>query len=123
MPTQRDVRKIALALPETTEDPDRFCFFVQGKQFAWVWLERIEPKKARVPNPHVIAVRVADDLDKQVLLASDRAVFFTEAHYDGYPAVLVRLSKIDRARLKEVLTNAWRCRAPKRLARSAPDKR
>ena len=122
MPTQRDVRKIALALPETSEDPDHFSFFVDGKQFAWVWLERVEPKKARVPNPDVIAVRVADDLDKQVLLASDRTIFFTEAHYDGYPAVLVRLSKIDRARLKEVLTNAWRCRAPKRLARSAPDK-
>lgn len=48
-----------------------------------------------MPNPGVIAVRVADDLDKQVLLASDREVFFTEAHYDRYPAVLVRLSKID----------------------------
>jgi hypothetical protein len=71
MATQRDVRKIALALPETSEDPDRFCFFVEGKQFVWVWLERVEPKKARVPNPDVIVVRVADDLDKQVLLASD----------------------------------------------------
>ena len=66
---------------------------MKGKQFVWVWLERLEPKKARVPNPNVIAVRVADDLDKQVLLASDRSVFFTEPHYDGYPAVLVRLSK------------------------------
>jgi hypothetical protein len=122
MPTQRDVRKIALALPETTEDPDRFCFFVEGKQFAWVWLERVEPKKAREPNPDVIAVRVADDLDKQVLLASDRNVFFTEAHYDGYPAVLVRLSKIDRDRLEEVLTDAWRCRASRRLARSVSAK-
>lgn len=120
MPTQRDVRKIALALPETSED--RFRRFVEGKQFAWVWLERVEPKKARVPNPDVIAVRVADELDKQVLLASDRTVFFTEAHYDGYPAVLVRLSKIDRPRLKEVLTDAWRCRASARLARSAPGK-
>ena len=122
MATQRDVRKMALALPETSEDPDRFCFLVNGKQFVWVWLERVEPKKARVPNPDVIAVRVADDLDKQVLLASDRNVFFTEAHYNGYPAVLVRLSKIDRARLEEVVTNAWRCRAPARLTRSAPDK-
>jgi len=48
---------------------------------------------------------------KEVLLASDRDVFFTEPHYQGYPAVLVRLPKIDRAHLKEVLTNAWRCRA------------
>jgi len=114
---QRDVRKIALSLPETTEDPEAFRFLVNGKQFVWVWLERVDPKKARVPNPDVIAVRVADDLDKQVLLASDREVFFTEPHYDGYPAVLVRLSKIDRARLKEVLTNAWRSRAPRTKGR------
>ena len=115
MPNQGDVRKIALSLPETTEDPNVFRFFVEAKQFAWVWLERIDPKKARVPNPDVIGVRVADDRDKQVLLASDREVFFTEPHYDGYPAVLVRLSRIDRARLEEVLTNAWRCRASPRL--------
>jgi hypothetical protein len=110
MATQGDVRQIALSLPDTSEDPDGFRFFVKGKQFVWVWLERVDPKKARVPNPKVIAVRVADDLDKQVLIASDRDAFFTEPHYDGYPAVLVNLSKIDRARLKEVLTNAWRCR-------------
>jgi hypothetical protein len=116
MPTQRDVRKIALSLPETTEDPDGFRFFVEGKQFAWAWSERVQPKKARVPNPDVIAVRVADDLDKRVLLASDPEVFFTEPHYDGYPAVLVRLKAIDRPRLVEVLTAAWRCRASKRLA-------
>lgn len=113
MANQRDVRKIALSLPETTEDPEGFRFLVNGKQFVWVWLERVDPKKARVPNPDVIAVRVADDLDKQVLLASDREVFFTEPHYDGYPAVLVRLSRIDRAHLKEVLANAWRARAPR----------
>jgi len=40
---------------------------VEGKQFVWVWQERIEPKKTRVPNPDVIAVRVADDLDQGVL--------------------------------------------------------
>jgi hypothetical protein len=51
MATQRDVRKIALALPDTSEDPDRFRLFVKGKQFVWVWLERVELKNARVPSP------------------------------------------------------------------------
>jgi hypothetical protein len=115
MPTQDDVRRIALSLPETTEDPDGFRFFVDGKQFAWSWMERVEPKRSRVPNHEVIAVRVAGEMDKQVLLDLDPSVFFTEPHYEGYPAVLVRLPAIDMELLREVLTRAWRSRAPKRL--------
>ena len=117
MPTQDDVRRIALSLPETTEDPHGFRFFVDGKQFAWSWMERVQPKRARVPNRNVIAVRVAGEMDKQVLLDLDPSVFFTEPHYDGYPAVLVRLPTIDLELLREILTRAWRSRAPKRLAR------
>lgn len=116
MASQADVRRIALALPETTEDPGFFRFFVRGKQFAWSWMERIDPKAARVANDEVIAVRVADELEKQSLLAVDPAVFFTEPHYDGYPAVLVRLPAIDLDLLETVLTAAWRSRAPRRLA-------
>ena len=89
MATQRDVRKIALALPETTEDPDRFGLFVDGKQFVWVGLERVEPKKARVPNPGVIAVRVADDLDKQVLSRVCRGRLLHRSALHGYPPSLV----------------------------------
>jgi hypothetical protein len=117
MPTQDDVRRIALSLAETTEDPDGFRFFVDGKQFAWAWMERVEPKRSRVPNREVIAVRVAGEMDKQVLLDLDPSVFFTEPHYDGYPAVLVRLPAIELGLLREVLTRAWRSRAPKRLLR------
>ncbi len=115
MPTQDDVRRIALSLPVTTEDPNGFRFFVDGKQFAWSWMERVEPKRARVPNRDVVAVRVANEMDKQVLLELDPRVFFTEPHYDGYPAVLVRLRAIDLELLREILTRAWRSRAPKRL--------
>ena len=50
MATPEDVRRIALGLPETTEGPD-FGFVVDGKAFVWLWRERIEPKRARVPNP------------------------------------------------------------------------
>jgi hypothetical protein len=115
MPTQDDVRRIALSLPEVTEDPGRFSFAVAGKAFVWCWLERLHPKRGRVPSTAVIGVRVADALDKDSLLSVDPAVFFTEPHYDGYPAVLVRLAVIDPDLLEHVITEAWRCRAPRRL--------
>ena len=67
MATQDDVRRIALALPATTEGPDDFRILVDGKGIAWVWLERLEPKKARVPNPSVVAIRVADESEKEAL--------------------------------------------------------
>lgn len=119
MATQDDVRRIALALPEVVEDDGRFAFAVmvrgKGKGIAWVWLERIAPKKARVPQPAVLAVRVANEGEKQSLLASNDVVYFTEPHYNNYPAVLVRLAEIDVDELEEILTDAWRCLAPKAL--------
>jgi hypothetical protein len=114
MATRGDVRRIVLSLPEASE-ADGFSFAVGGKSFAWPWLERIHPKRARVPNPDVLAVRVANELEKQSLLGLDPDVFFTEPHYDGYPAVLVRLPAIDVSLLEEVLTDAWRTRAPRGL--------
>jgi hypothetical protein len=121
--TQDDVRVIALALPATREDAGSFRFFVEGRQFAWAWMERLDPKRARVPNPEVIAVSVADESEKEVLIELDPTVFFTEPHYDGYPAILVRLPGISPALLRKVLTDAWRCRAPKRLRSHEPDTR
>jgi hypothetical protein len=118
MATQDDVRRIALSLPATSEESDGFRFRVDGKGFAWVWLERAAPNAARIPNPEVIAVRVANESEKDALLALDEAVFFTEPHYDGFPAVLVRLPAIDLDLLREVLITAWRCQAPKRLIRA-----
>ena len=122
MADQSDVRRLALALPATTEDVDgRFAFSVRSaskdKGFAWVWLERIDPKKARVPRPDVLAVRVANTADKEMLLASDPAKFFTEPHYNGFPAVLVRLDAVAVDELEELLTEAWRCQAPKALVK------
>jgi hypothetical protein len=110
-----DVRHIALSLPETTEDTNGFRFFVAGKAFAWSWLERIDPKKARVPNPDVIAVSVGNEFEKETLIDMNPAVFFTEPHYDGYPAILVRVPEVDVDLLELVLTQAWQLRAPKRL--------
>jgi hypothetical protein len=119
MATRDDVRRIALSLPEAAE-ADGFSFVVAGKGFAWPWMERIQPKRARVANPDVIGVRVANELEKQSLLALDPQIFFTEPHYDGYPAILVRLPAIEVGLLEKVLTDGWRCRAPRRLLAALP---
>ena len=113
--TRADVRRIALALPEA-EEGEGFVFSVGGKGFAWPWRERVDPRKARVPNPEVIGVRVANELEKQALLSLDPEVFFTEPHYDGYAAVLVRIPAIELDLLERVLTDAWLTRASKQLA-------
>lgn len=117
MSSQSDVGRIALALPEAFKEDGGFSFAVlnKGKQkgFVWVWQERIELKKPRVPNPDVLAVRVADEAEKQNLLAADTTKFFTEPHYNGFPAILVRLSAIDVEELTELITDAWKCLAPR----------
>jgi len=119
MANQAVVRRIALSLPETEEAPNHFAFSVRNKGklkgFVWVWMERVAPKKSRVPQPTVIAVRVANLFDKDFLLAADPVKFFTEPHYDGFPAVLVRLSAVTARELRPLITEAWRCQAPKGL--------
>ena len=119
MATQADVRRIALSLPGVEESEGRFAFAVRvkGKQkgFVWVWMERIHPKKPRVPQPRVLAVRTANLYDKDFLLASSSTKFFTEPHYDGFPAVLVRLAEVSARELRPLITEAWRTLAPKEL--------
>ena len=130
MASQADVRRIALSLPQTEEAPNHFAFSVRNKGklkgFVWVWLERLAPKKPRVPQPNVIAVMVASLDDKEFLLALDPAKFFTEPHYDGFRAVLVRLPAVTARELKPIITEAWRCQAPKDLVtgeKKAPRRR
>lgn len=120
MATREDLRRIALSLPETATDNDGFSYAVAGKAIVWTWLERVHPKKARVPNPDVIAVRVADESEKELLIDMDPTVFFTEPHYHGYPAILVRLAAIDVAMLETMVTNGWRLRAPKAVLKTQP---
>jgi hypothetical protein len=119
MADQQDVRRIALSLPETVEASERFAFSVldkgKPKGFVWAWNERVDPKKPRVPNSEVIAVRVAGQGEKELLLAADPEKFFTEPHYNGFPAVLVRLAAVDEPELTELITDAWRCQAPAAL--------
>ena len=119
MANQQDVRRIALSLPGAFQEEGRFAFAVENKGkakgFVWVWLERIHPKKARVPCPGVLAVRVRDQAEKAALLAGDPDIFFTEPHYNGFPAVLVRLRAVTKAQLRKLIAEAWRCQAPRHL--------
>jgi len=119
MATQGDVRRIALALPGAIEATDRFAFsvLVKGKPkgFAWAWNQRVDPKKPRVPRADVLAVRVRDQAEKALLLSGDPDRFFTEPHYDGFPAVLVRLPRVTVPQLRKLLFEAWRCQAPREL--------
>lgn len=122
MTDQNDVRRLALALPETVESEGHFAFSVRAgsklKQFAWVWLERKAKGKPRVPCPDVLAVRVANLQEKDLLISMQPTRFFTEPHYNGYPAVLVRLAEIDTTELATLLRDAWKSQAPKRLAKT-----
>jgi len=119
MATRSDVRKISLSFPETREEEGHFAFGVRNgekyKGFCWVWMERVQPKKPRVPNPDVLAVRVANLDAKEILLMADPDKFFNEPHYEGFPAVLVRLKAIGRAELRSLLADAWATQAPKAL--------
>ncbi|HEX3622557.1 MAG TPA: MmcQ/YjbR family DNA-binding protein [Acidimicrobiales bacterium] len=121
MADAEDVRRIARSLPETVEAEDRLGFSVRvgpkEKGFAWSWAERVHPKKPRIPRDDVLAVRVAGEAAKQLLLAADEHKFFTEPHYNGFPAVLVRLAAVEPDELEELLTDAWRTQAPRKLVK------
>ncbi|HEY7055763.1 MAG TPA: DUF2255 family protein [Vicinamibacterales bacterium] len=116
MATQADVRRIALSFPATEQASDRFAFSVRRKGklkgFAWVWMKRVDPKKARVPEPTVIALRVSDLAARDRMLSAEPDKFFTEPHYAGFPAVLLRLAVVTPAELRPLVEQAWRSQAP-----------
>jgi hypothetical protein len=84
-----------------------------------VWKERVNPKKPRVPNHAVMAIRTTNLGQRDALLAADSKKFFTEPHYNGFPAVLVRLDAVTVADLKVLLADAWASMAPPELARQS----
>jgi hypothetical protein len=107
-----DVRRIALALPQVVEiDSDGFDFRVAGKGFVWSYPER-EPGKSRVIRTDIAVLYVGDEAEKQALLLGEPTLFFATPGYDGFPLVMVRLPAVDVERLTELITDAWRMRAP-----------
>jgi len=111
-----DVRRLALALPEVEEiDSDGFDFRVDGKGFVWSYPERT-PGKPRVIRTDIAVLFVGDEAEKQALLLGEPEVFFTTPSYDGWPLVMLRLAQVDADRLAELVTDAWRMRAPAGIA-------
>ena len=66
-------------------------------------------------NPACLVLRVADLGEREALLQGNPDVFFSTPHYDGYPYVLVRLEAVDPVELSELIEDAWRVRAAKRV--------
>jgi hypothetical protein len=118
MVSVQTVRRIAASLPQTEDlsTSSALRFEVCGKGFAWSWHERVDPKRSRRPRLDVLAVRCPPE-EKDAILSSDPEKFFTEDHYRGFPAVLVRLDRIAEMELGALLTAAWRCQAPRALVK------
>jgi hypothetical protein len=119
----QDVSRVALALPESSERlrRDTRQWWVRDRMFVWerpLRRKEIEELGAEAPDGPILGARVEHVWAKEVLIADDPNVFFTTSHFDGYPAVLVRLDRISVADLEEVVTEAWLVRAPKRVVKS-----
>jgi len=107
-----DVRRLATALPGTVEiDSQGFDFRVAGKGFVWSYPER-RPGQPRVIRTDIAVLFVGDEAEKQALLLGEPGLFFTTPGYDGLPLVMVRLAEVKVDRLTELVTDAWRMRAP-----------
>jgi hypothetical protein len=126
MATMRDLDEIALSLPQTTKevaDDGRPTYLVHGKLFC---LQRTRRRDAVDPETgerldDVLMFRVADLDVKELMLADDRGVFFTTPHFNGYPAVLMRiphLAALNREELFDLVVEAWLTRAQKRVAKA-----
>jgi hypothetical protein len=118
-----DVRRLALALPHVVEiDSDGFDFRVGNKGFVWSYPERT-PGKPRVIRTDIAVLYVGDEAEKQALLLGDAEVFFTTPAYDGLPLVMLWLARVTVDRLKDLVMDAWRMRAPDELAGDLDERR
>jgi hypothetical protein len=117
--TWDDVRELALALPGVEEATSRgTAVWRVGKLVVWDRPMRARDREelgADLPDGPILGAAVADEGEKRALIAAEPAYFFTTHHFDGYPAVLVRLDAIPRDRLAEVITDAWLAVAPQKL--------
>ena len=123
MATWDDVDRLARSLPETEEGSSygNRAWTVKGKAFAWERPLRkadLEALGDAAPDGPILGARVEHVVAKEALLADDPGVYFATPHFDGYPAILVRLEEIGAAELEELLAEAWLARAPKRIAQA-----
>ena len=123
-----EVERLALALPETARGTSygNRAWKVKGQAFAWERPLRRADREAlggAAPDGPVLGARVEHLVAKEALLADDPDVYFTTPHFDGFPAILVRLERIGAQELEELLAEAWLARAPKRLAQAFLDGR
>jgi hypothetical protein len=121
-----DLDELALSLPHTTKelsDDGRPSYLVHGKVFCFhrgLRRDAIDPDTGE-RRDDVLMFRVADLDVKELLLADGRGVYFTTPHFDGYPAVLMRipdLARIDREELYDLVVEAWLTKAQKRVAKA-----
>jgi hypothetical protein len=127
MATMADLDELALSFPQVTKevaDDGRPSYLVHGKRFC---LQRSRRPDAVDPETgerldDVLMFRVPDLDVKELMVADERGIYFTTRHFDGYPAVLVRISdglaRLDRAELFDLLAEAWLTRAQKRVAKA-----
>jgi hypothetical protein len=121
-----DVRRIALALPESSEQPlhGLMSWRVRDKLFAWERplrqsdLRALAARGDTAPGGEILGARVEHEGAKLALIESNPGVYFTIPHFDGYSAILVLLERIPLDELDELITESWLLRAPKRLANS-----
>jgi hypothetical protein len=119
MVSVEDVGRLAKELPEVTEGErhGNLTWYVGGKAFAWVRpFSKADIKRfgaASPPAGPIVAVRVADLMDKEAVLASNG--FFTIPHFDGYAAVLIHLGTVTKKAMQEAILDAWLASAPPHL--------
>jgi hypothetical protein len=118
--TWDDVATIVGQLALTSE-PSPHDWRVGKKMLAWerpmrpADLEALARSGIQPPEGDILAVRVSDEGVKFALIADEPGIYFTTPHFDGYPAVLVKLAEIDARGLEELITEAWLTQAPKKL--------
>jgi hypothetical protein len=116
-----DVRRLALSLPETEEQPMHGLASWRVREKLFVWERPLRQSDLRAlgdsaPDGPVLGARVEHLVAKEALIADSPDIYFTTPHFDGSPTVLVQLEHVPLDELEELIVEAWLARAPKRLA-------